>query len=82
MAYYHNLTDTQINDIVTGSTRDWMMQARSYLPDVYDFHAVNGGTSNLSRQYLDKNVPVVQQQLVYAAVRLAHALNTSFSSPV
>lgn len=78
LAYYKKLTQSQRDKILAGTTQDWMAQARSYLPAVYNFHLVKNGTSTLSLAYLDKNVPVVQQQIVYAAVRLANALNTAF----
>ncbi|HXB90786.1 MAG TPA: S1/P1 nuclease [Puia sp.] len=80
LAYYHGLDQDKLNSIIAGSTQDWMMQARSYLSSVYNFQLVKDGVAQLSLQYLDSNVPVVQQQIVFAAVRLANTLNTVFGS--
>ena len=79
LAYYKTLTSAQIDSVNQGTTTDWMLQARSYLkPDVYNFTLVKKGTSVLSLQYLNSNVPIVQQQLAYAAIRLAHVLESAF----
>jgi hypothetical protein len=78
LAYYHKLTTAQIATIQAGSTQDWMMQARSYLPSVYNFRQIKNGVSPLPLSYLTKNAGIVQQQLVFAAIRLANALNTAF----
>jgi hypothetical protein len=81
MISYQALTTEQKSTIVQGSATDWMLQARSYLvPDVYHFTEIKNGVSSLSLQYLDDNVPIVQQQLVYAAVRLANTLQSAFGS--
>jgi hypothetical protein len=78
--YYAALAQDKKDNIVAGSTQDWMMQARSYLPAVYQFNQVKRGVSQISDQYLDDNVDTVLQQLVYAAVRLANTLNTAFGN--
>lgn len=80
-AYYKKLTQAQIKEITNGTTTAWMTQARSYLTtNVYKFSEVKHGATALTVQYLDDNVPVVQQQLVYAAIRLANVLNTAFGN--
>ena len=79
LAACNQFTQAQQEAIYAGSAQDWMMQARSYLPAVYNFTLVNNGVSKLPPDYLDNNVPVVQQQLAYAAVRLAHILNVAFA---
>jgi hypothetical protein len=78
LVYYHGLDQDKLNSILAGSTQDWMMQARSNLTEVYNFQLVKDGVSQLSLEYLDTNVPVVQQQLVFAAVRLSNVLNAAF----
>ena len=81
MHYYQSLSPAQVSAIQSGSTLDWAMQARSYLKNkVYNFTLAGHGTSQLSTQYLTANAPIVQQQLVYAAIRLANILEKSFGS--
>lgn len=81
LAYYKKLTPAQISSIKSGTAVDWMAQARAYLKtNVYAFTMAPHGTSNLSLEYLDSNVPVVQQQLVYASIRLAGVLEKAFGS--
>lgn len=81
MQYYQSLSPAQISSVQSGSTLDWAMQARSYLANnVYHFTLLNHGPSQLSTQYLTSNAPIVQQQLVYAAIRLANILEKSFGS--
>ncbi len=80
LAYYHKLTPAAIAAINQGTTTSWMTQARTYLPQVYACKPVTHGTVTLTQAYLDSNVPIVQQQLVYAAVRLANVLQKSFGS--
>ena len=57
-----------------------MLQARSYLPQVYACHPQKGVMVNVPKSYLDANVSIVQQQLVYAASRLANVLQKAFGS--
>jgi hypothetical protein len=78
--YYHQLSPAQIQRILQGNTIYWMQQARSYLPQVYACRPTPRVNTNLTLSYLDSNVPVVQQQLVLAAVRLASVLNKAFGS--
>jgi hypothetical protein len=67
-----------LSAITAGPTRDWMTQARCYLYAVYQYPPAQNGVVPISLSYLKSNVPTVQQQLAYAAVRLAYALNTAF----
>jgi hypothetical protein len=51
----------------------WMKESRSYLPTVYGF------TDNkLSEDYLEKSVPIVEQQILLGGLRLATILNQIF----
>ena len=51
----------------------WMEQSRAYLPAVYNF-----SDNRLSQEYLDKNIPIVEKQILFSGLRLAHLLNTIF----
>jgi len=80
LTYYHSMTPAKLAQIKQGTTTAWMLQARTYLPNVYACHPVRPGTTALTLNYLDINVPVVQQQLVFAAVRLAAVLQKAFGN--
>lgn len=51
----------------------WMEQSRAYLPAVYNF-----SDNRLSQEYLDNNIPIVEKQILFSGLRLAHLLNTIF----
>ena len=80
LTYYHNLSPATISTITQGNTIDWAMQARSYLPQVYSCNPSPNSKVAISLQYLKSNVPIVKQQLVFAAVRLAGVLQKTFGS--
>ena len=80
LTYYHTLSPAQITGIIQGNTQDWMLQARSYLPQAYACNPVRNQNTQVSKAYLDGNVAIVQQQLVYAAIRLANVLQKAFGS--
>jgi len=52
---------------------DWYQQTRGYLPEVYDFKG-----DIITKEYIDKNLPVIEKQLVIAGLRLASVLNETF----
>lgn len=79
LSLYGSMTTTAIDSVKAGKPLDWMIQSRSFLKNnVYAFTQIPKGISQLSLQYLDTNVPIVKQQLVYAAVRLAAVLEKAF----
>lgn len=81
MQYYQQMTAQQKAAVLQGNTEKWMLEGRSYLiPNVYHLQLNPHGVTMISTQYLSTNAPVVQQQLVYAAIRLADVLNISFHS--
>ena len=53
----------------------WMNQSRSYLDNVYDFK-----DNTIDQAYVDKNKPIVEDQLVRAGIRLAAVLDNVFKS--
>jgi hypothetical protein len=50
----------------------WMNEARELLPEVYNFE------TKIKQDYIDKNKPVIEKQLVRAGIRLAMVLNETF----
>ncbi len=50
----------------------WMNEARTLLPEVYNFE------ENIKQDYIDKNKPVIEKQLVRAGIRLAMVLHQTF----
>lgn len=79
-AYFHTLNPAQLAAIKQGQPQSWLTQARSFLPAAYAPHPTKTQTTTLTKAYLDTNVPVVQQQLVYAAVRLAAVLQQAYGN--
>lgn len=81
LSFYKSMSSIAIDSVKAGNPLDWMTQSRSFLKNnVYAFTLVPKGISQLSLQYLDANVPIVKQQLVYAAVRLAAVLEKAFGA--
>jgi hypothetical protein len=79
--YYLRMTPQKRTAVIQGTTLQWMLAGRSYLvPRVYHLQVNPHGVTNVPRQYLTDNAPIVQQQLVFAAIRLADVLNKSFHS--
>ena len=52
----------------------WMEESRILLPNVYDF----GGDNIITQQYIDRNVPIIERQLLYSGIRLGALLNEIF----
>lgn len=69
------LTPEQINAIKNTDAVSWMTESRSYLNAVYDFSG-----HVLGEEYAKKNRRIVEQQLLYAGLRLAAVLEKSFGS--
>jgi hypothetical protein len=80
IAYYHKMPPDSINAVKKGDTKVWLKQSRSYLSAVYACHPNVHKTTKLSLAYLDSNVPTVQQQLVYASIRLSAVLENAFGN--
>lgn len=70
------LSKEQISKIQNIDVIQWMNESRSYLDDVYDFTG-----HVLGEAYAQKNAPILQQQLVYAGLRLAAVLEQDFGNP-
>ena len=54
---------------------EWMKESRTWLDQIYDFK-----DNFLDPAYVDKNTPVVENQLFLAGIRLAEVLKTDFKN--
>jgi hypothetical protein len=52
----------------------WYQDSRGYLREVYGFQ--KGG--DITKEYVDTNLPVIEKQLMIAGLRLASVLNETF----
>jgi len=66
----------QLADIRHVDILHWLDESRSKLGTVYDFKG-----DNMNQKYIDRNVPVIEEQLLLAGVRLASLLNQIFTQP-
>ncbi len=64
----YSKSEVEENDLLK-----WMQQSRANLPAVYAF-----SDNKLGQDYLDKNIPIVEKQILFGGLRLAHLLNTIF----
>ncbi|MDP3557911.1 MAG: S1/P1 nuclease [Bacteroidota bacterium] len=60
------------NKIQTNNVEVWMNESRALLPEVYNFD------EKIKQDYIDKNKPVIEKQLVKAGIRLANVLHDTF----
>jgi len=65
----------RIEEIVAGNPNEWARQTYDIVCQVYDATPVG---SKLSFDYLNQWTPVIEQQLLYAGLRLASVLNELF----
>ena len=70
---YKNLSTTEIAEIQKINIIGWMDESRKLLPNAYDFK-----DNKLEQDYIDKNTPKIEKQLLIAGVRLASVVNTYF----
>jgi hypothetical protein len=68
------LTVEQRNEIEKVDVIQWMNESRSLLPAIYDFR-----DRQISKDYINKNAPLVVMQLVKGGLRLASVLNGCFA---
>ena len=72
-AMQKKLTDEDIKKIQQGDFVSWMNDGRVYLPQIYDIQ-----NNTISDAYVSKNIPVLENQILYAGIRLAGLLNKFF----
>jgi hypothetical protein len=68
------LTDSEITSIKKNDVLSWMNDSRSLLPEVYTFQ-----NNIIDESYIDKNVPVIEKQLLVSGLRLVNVLTDIFS---
>src|SRR6185295_18227430 len=66
------LTGKQIKELQQTGVIVWMQESRALLPAVYDFK------KDIEEDYVAKNLPVMQKQILDAGIRLAGILNSLF----
>ena len=72
---YDSYTKEEIQNIQKIDVLKWMNQSRSLLDGVYDFK-----DGNIDQAYIDKNVIVIEKQLLIAGLRLAAVMNDIFNT--
>jgi len=68
----NELSADEKKKIQNNSVETWMNEARLLLPEVYNFD------KKIKQDYIDKNKPVIEKQLVRAGIRLAMVLHSTF----
>ncbi len=68
----NTLSAEEKKKIQTTSVEAWMNESRTLLPEVYNFD------KKIKQDYVDKNKPVIEKQLVRAGIRLAMVLHQTF----
>ncbi|MFT3908617.1 MAG: S1/P1 nuclease [Ferruginibacter sp.] len=74
LKFYPTLTATEIKQIQKIDVLAWMNGSRSLLDSVYNFQ-----NSVLPNDYTDRNVPLIEKQLLFGGLRLAAILNAVFA---
>lgn len=69
----NTLTDAEKKSFLTSDVMVWMNDSRAPLPEVYD---IKNGL--IDGAYIDRNVPIIEKQLLKAGTRLANVLFTQF----
>lgn len=69
------LTDEELNEIQSGTVRDWMYESRELCKQIY---STTKSGDNLSYRYSYDYMPVVRDQLQKGGIRLAKLLNEIF----
>ena len=63
----------QLADIRRVDLSNWLADSRSKLGTVYDFKG-----DNINQKYIERNTPIIEEQLLKAGLRLASLLNEIF----
>jgi hypothetical protein len=73
LARYDNLSREQVDEIQQLQPLQWLNESRALLDDVYDYH-----DNLVSKEYVDKNTIVIEDQILKAGLRLAAVLKAVF----
>ncbi|MGZ3883399.1 MAG: S1/P1 nuclease [Bacteroidia bacterium] len=69
----NSLLDAEKKSFLTTDVVAWMNESKALLPEVYDFKK-----GMIDEQYIDRNVPIIEKQLLKAGTRLAYILHNQF----
>jgi len=67
----------ELADIRRVDLAGWLAGSRNKLGSVYDFKG-----DNIDKKYVERNLPIIEEQLLKAGLRLGNLLNEIFSQPV
>ncbi|MGZ4055554.1 MAG: S1/P1 nuclease [Bacteroidia bacterium] len=67
-------SEKQIKELQKIDVEKWMNESRAFLPNVYDYK-----DGIITQEYVDKNAPIIEKQLLIAGLRLAEILNETFN---
>jgi len=71
---YKRITAAQLKKIQKIDVVEWMNEGRALLPKVYDFKS-----DIINQEYIDKNVEIIKERLLYSGIRISAVLNSIFS---
>ena len=72
LSFCNALPVSEKKKMQTDNVETWMNESIALLPNVYDFK------NDITQDYIDKNEPLIEKQLVRAGIRLAMLLTESF----
>ena len=76
MMLYKNYTREELEKLKVINVEKWILQPRAYLDQVYALP----DCGNIDQPYVTKNKDIVEQQLLFAGIRLATVLGHIFGS--
>ncbi len=70
--FANGLSKEEKKKISNDNVESWLVECRELLPEVYNYNTY------ITQDYIDKNKPVIEKQLVKAGIRLAFVLHEIF----
>ena len=68
-----SFSEKQLKEVKKVDVEKWMSDSRELLPNVYDYK-----DGKITQEYIDKNAPIIEKQILVAGLRLAAVLNETF----
>lgn len=75
LAQYSKLSKSEIDQIKVINLSNWITESRKYLENVYAFK-----DNNLDQEYLQRAKPILEEQLLKAAIRLSAVLERGLAN--
>jgi hypothetical protein len=75
MVLYNRFDKNEISSFKVINTEKWINEPRGLLSTVYHYHG-----DTIDQAYVDKNLPIIKQQLLIAGIRLAAVLEQVFKA--